>query len=158
MKGKGGKPFTRNPTFAPAAVTARALIRLTINAGQASAGPPIGPTLGQKGLKAFDFCKQFNEQSKKFLPGIPLPTRIRIFPDKSFSFVIKPPTTFSLLKIACKFEKGSTQRTVARVPVTVIYEVAEIKKCDPGFANIPFLSVFKTILNEARHVGIEVLP
>jgi len=33
-------------------------LRLFIQAGKASPGPPTGPALGQKGLNIMDFCKQ----------------------------------------------------------------------------------------------------
>ena len=142
-----------------AAVTnAKSLLRLTINAGQASPAPPVGPPLGQKGVKASDFCKIFNERSKNFLPGIPLPTKITVFSDRTFTFVIHVPTTFHLLKTACKFERGCTNQTVAIVPVKLIYEVAKIKSRDVCFENVPLRSVFKSVLATARHVGIKVLP
>ena len=138
--------------------TATALVRLFINAGQATPAPPVGPALAQTGIRANEFCKIFNEQSKTFIPGTPLPTRIRINADRTFVFQIKVPTTFHLLKIACTFEKGSTEHTVAKVPAKLIYEVAKIKAKDPNFASVPLKSVFRSVLATARHVGIEVVP
>ena len=38
-------------------------IRLVINAGQAKPSPPVGPALGQAGLKIMDFCKDFNAKT-----------------------------------------------------------------------------------------------
>ena len=38
-------------------------IKLQIPAGGATAAPPIGPALGQRGLNIGDFVKQFNEKS-----------------------------------------------------------------------------------------------
>jgi large subunit ribosomal protein L11 len=38
-------------------------IRLVINAGQAKPTPPVGPALGQAGLKIMDFCKDFNAKT-----------------------------------------------------------------------------------------------
>lgn len=40
-----------------------ATIRLVINAGQAKPSPPVGPALGQAGLKIMDFCKDFNAKT-----------------------------------------------------------------------------------------------
>jgi large subunit ribosomal protein L11 len=34
--------------------------RLVVGAGKATASPPIGPALGARGVKAMDFCKEFN--------------------------------------------------------------------------------------------------
>lgn len=38
-------------------------IRLVVNAGQAKPAPPVGPALGQAGLKIMDFCKDFNAKT-----------------------------------------------------------------------------------------------
>lgn len=38
-------------------------IRLVIEAGQAKPAPPVGPALGQAGLKIMDFCKDFNAKT-----------------------------------------------------------------------------------------------
>jgi len=40
-------------------------IKLQIPAGAANPAPPVGPALGQQGVNIMDFCKQFNERTKK---------------------------------------------------------------------------------------------
>lgn len=46
-----------------------ATIRLVIPAGQAKPSPPVGPALGQAGLKIMDFCKDFNAKTADFQVG-----------------------------------------------------------------------------------------
>lgn len=46
-----------------------ATIRLVIPAGQAKPSPPVGPALGQAGLKIMDFCKDFNAKTADFKVG-----------------------------------------------------------------------------------------
>jgi large subunit ribosomal protein L11 len=41
-----------------------ALIKLQINAGQATPAPPIGPALGQHGVNIMEFCKAYNAQTE----------------------------------------------------------------------------------------------
>ena len=41
-------------------------IKLQIPAGAANPAPPVGPALGQQGVNIMDFCKQFNERTKKW--------------------------------------------------------------------------------------------
>ena len=41
----------------------RAVISLTIQAGQAKPSPPVGPALGQAGLNIMAFCKDFNAKT-----------------------------------------------------------------------------------------------
>lgn len=62
------KPCTANPA-AVARLQAKAVtatIRLVIPAGQAKPSPPVGPALGQAGLKIMDFCKDFNAKTAEY--------------------------------------------------------------------------------------------
>ena len=42
-------------------------VKLQIKGGQANPAPPVGPTLGQKGINIMEFCKAFNEKTKAFM-------------------------------------------------------------------------------------------
>lgn len=45
--------------------------------------------------------KDFNEKTKDMKPGIPLPTRVYVNPDRSYRVVIhKPPTMYYLMQAA----------------------------------------------------------
>lgn len=46
------------------------LVRLIVPAGKASPSPPVGPALGQRGVKSMDFCKQFNDRTKDLTSGM----------------------------------------------------------------------------------------
>lgn len=50
----------------PQAKAVTATIRLVIPAGQAKPSPPVGPALGQAGLKIMDFCKDFNAKTAEY--------------------------------------------------------------------------------------------
>ena len=52
--------------------------QMDIPAGQASPAPPLGPILGQHSLNIAQFCKDFNERTKDYQEGIPLPCHVYI--------------------------------------------------------------------------------
>ena len=70
-------------------------IKLQIPAGKANPSPPVGPALGQRGLNIMEFCKAFNAQTQQMEQGMPIPTVITVFADKSFSFETKTPPASS---------------------------------------------------------------
>lgn len=51
---------------------------MDIPAGQASPAPPLGPILGQHSLNIAQFCKDFNERTKDYKEGIPLPCHVYV--------------------------------------------------------------------------------
>ena len=61
-------------------------IKLQVPAGKANPSPPIGPALGQKGVNIMAFCKEFNAATASMEPGLPIPTEITVYADKSFTF------------------------------------------------------------------------
>ena len=76
-------------------------IKLQIPAGKANPSPPIGPALGQRGVNIMEFCKAFNAETQDLESGMPIPTTITVYADRSFTFVTKsPPASFFLKKAA----------------------------------------------------------
>ena len=132
-------------------------IRLQVPAGKATPSPPIGPALGQRGLNIMAFCKDFNAKTKEMEEGIPIPTIITVFSDKSFSIVTKKPPAAYYLKKAAKVEKGSKDpgRTVAgSVTMAQVREIAKEKMADLNANDID--AAAKIIAGSAKSIGLEV--
>ncbi|HZJ88169.1 MAG TPA: 50S ribosomal protein L11, partial [Sphaerochaeta sp.] len=77
-----------------------AVIKLQCPAQQATPAPPIGPALGPHGVSAPQFVQEFNDRTKNYEPGLILPVIISVYPDKSFSFILKTPPASVLIKKA----------------------------------------------------------
>lgn len=137
------------------------LVKLFVNAGQATPGPPIGPALGSKGVKAIDFCKQFNDLSNKmYAPGVQVRARVTIRPDRTFTIDIRPPSASYLLKKAAGVEKGSSapgHDVAATLSLKHIYEVARVKRTDPALAALDERAVCKMLMRSARSMGFNVV-
>ena len=133
-------------------------ISLQVPAGQANPSPPIGPALGQRGVNIMEFCKAFNAKTKEMEQGIPIPVKITVFADKSFTFVMKTPPASHFLKKAAKLNKGSKEpgRSVAgKVTRAQCREIAEMKLKDLNTDDLD--QATSTIAGSARSMGLEVV-
>jgi large subunit ribosomal protein L11 len=132
-------------------------INLQVKAGQANPSPPIGPALGQRGVNIMAFCKDFNAKTGNFEPGTPLPTRITVYSDKSFTYEIKTPPASYFLKKAAKIESGSKtpgREPIASVTQAQLKEIAQAKMKDLNANSVE--QAMKIIAGSARSMGLEV--
>ena len=132
-------------------------IKLQVPAGAANPSPPIGPALGQRGVNIMEFCKAFNAATTELEKGMPIPTVITVFADRSFAFETKtPPATF-LLKKAAKLTSGAKEpgkQTVGRVTRQQLRDIAEVKMKDLNANDIE--AAARIIEGSARAMGLEV--
>lgn len=77
----------------------QALIRLKVNAHQATSKDPVGPTLGQFGIPIMDFCNKFNQLTEKFFYGTPLNVIIFFYGNQKYDFLIKFPDLNYFIKL-----------------------------------------------------------
>jgi large subunit ribosomal protein L11 len=131
-------------------------IKLQIPAGKATPAPPVGPALGQHGVKIMDFCKEFNERTAKEA-GMIIPVVITVYADRTFTFITKTPPAAVLIKKACKIESGSAKPNldkVAKISLEEVRKIAEIKMQDLNAASID--AAISMISGTARSMGIVV--
>ena len=133
-----------------------ALIKLQINAGQATPAPPIGPALGQHGVNIMEFCKAYNAQTES-QRGSVIPVEITVYEDRSFTFVTKTPPAAELIKKAAGVPKGSgepNKTKVGRLTEAQVREIAQQKLDDLNATDLDAAS--KIIAGTARSMGITV--
>ena len=133
-------------------------IKLQIAAGQANPSPPVGPALGQRGVNIMEFCKAFNASTQQMEQGVPVPTVITVYADRSFTFQTKtPPTSYFLIKASKKKKGGATPgRDIAgSVTKAQIRQIAEQKMPDLNCATIE--AAIRQVEGSARSIGLEVV-
>jgi large subunit ribosomal protein L11 len=133
-----------------------ALIKLQINAGQATPAPPIGPALGQHGVNIMEFCKAYNAQTESQRGNV-IPVEITVYEDRSFTFVTKTPPAAELIKKAAGVPKGSGEphkTKVGRLSAAQVREIAQQKIEDLNATDLDAAS--KIIAGTARSMGITV--
>ncbi len=132
------------------------LIKLQIEAGKATPGPPVGPALGQHGVNIMGFVKEYNERTSS-LAGSIVPVEITVYEDRSFGFIVKSPPASDLLRKAAGVEKGSGNPLVDKIAIISrdqVKEIAETKIKDLNAADIE--GAIKIIEGTARSMGIQV--
>jgi large subunit ribosomal protein L11 len=133
-------------------------IKLQVPAGAANPSPPIGPALGQRGVNIMEFCKSFNAATTELEKGMPIPTIITVYADRSFSFETKtPPATF-LLKKAAGLKSGSKEPgkvSAGKVTRSQVRDIAEQKMKDLNANDLD--AAAKIIEGSARAMGLEVV-
>jgi|TARA_B100001079_G_scaffold257789_1_gene255484 large subunit ribosomal protein L11 len=131
-------------------------VKLQIKGGQANPAPPVGPTLGQRGINIMEFCKAFNERTKNLM-GKPVPVVITVYKDKKFEFVIKSPPTSHFIKQAAKLKSGSKEpgRIISgSITIKQAEQIAREKMKDLNAFDLN--EATKIICGSARSMGIEV--
>ena len=133
-------------------------INLQVPAGAANPSPPIGPALGQRGVNIMEFCKAFNAATDSLEKGMPIPTKITVYADRSFTFITKTPPASFLLKKAANLKSGSKEpgkSTAGKVTKSQVREIAQTKMADLNANDID--QAMKIIEGSARSMGLEVV-
>ena len=132
------------------------IVKLQIEAGKATPAPPVGPALGSTGINIMQFTKEFNEKTAN-QPGMIIPVVIKVYQDKSFSFITKVPPVAVLIKKALKIEKGSgkpNKDKVAKITKAQVEEIAKQKMEDLNAGSLE--TAMSMVEGTARSMGVVV--
>ena len=132
-------------------------LKLRIPGGKATAGPPVGSTLGQWGLNMMDFINPFNEKTKEFA-GKNVIVHIKVYEDRTFDWVCLGQPVDDLIREKIKLDKGSGKpntEKVGKITMAQIKEIAEVKK--DQLNAIDEAGACKIIAGTARSMGVEVV-
>lgn len=133
-------------------------INLQVPAGKANPSPPIGPALGQRGVAIMEFCKQFNAKTKDMEEGAPIPVKITVYSDRSFTFEMRTPPASHLLKKAAKINGGSKEpgrASAGTITMAQVREVAKVKMKDMNTDDVE--AAARTLAGSARSMGLQVV-
>jgi large subunit ribosomal protein L11 len=133
------------------------LIKLQIQAGQATPAPPVGPALGQHGVNIMEFCKAYNAATENSR-GQVIPVEITVYEDRSFTFTLKTPPAAKLILKAAGLEKGSgvpNKTKVGSITRAQVREIAEVKMPDLNANDVD--AAMKIVEGTARQMGVTVV-
>ena len=133
-------------------------IKLQVAAGKATPSPPIGPALGQRGVNIMEFCKAFNAATQDLESGMPIPTIITVYADRSFTFVTKTAPASFMIKKAANLKSGSKEPGKVSAGTIKRSQLAEIATAKMKDLNANDLEAATRIIEgSARSMGLEVV-
>ena len=135
----------------------KANLKMKIRAGQASAAPPVGSSLGQHGVNMMDFINPFNDQTKE-MQGQMVTVHITIFDDRTMAWRVVGEPTDDKIRQALGIDKGSgrpnSEKVSKKLTDAMLTKIAEEKAADMNTDDIP--AVKKMVAGTARSMGVEV--
>lgn len=134
-----------------------AVVKLQLQAGKATAGPPVGSSLGPHGINIPAFVKEFNDRTASQV-GFVIPVEMTIYQDRSFTFVLKTPPAAVLIKKAIGIESGSgkpNSQKVGKITKEQVRKIAEQKMQDLNAASVE--AAMSMIAGTARSMGVTVV-
>ncbi len=135
----------------------KANLKMKIKAGQASAAPPVGSSLGQHGVNMMDFINPFNEATKDRM-GQDVTVHITIFEDRTMAWrYVSTPTDVLILK-ELGIKKGSgkpnKEKVSKKLTQSQLTSIAEAKMADMNAEDVE--AVKKMVAGTARSMGVEI--
>ena len=115
-------------------------LKLRIPAGRATAGPPVGSTLGQWGLNMMDFINPFNEATKDMM-GKDVIVHLQVFEDRTFTWKSLGQPVDDMIRERAGIQKGAGNSKTDKVE---------------HLNAVSIEGAMKTIAGTARSMGVEI--
>ncbi len=128
-----------------------------VTGGQASAGPPLGPTLGPLGVNILQIVTAINEKTKDF-EGMKVPVTVNVDKvTKKWTVEVGIPSAAALILKEAGIQKGSGTSGatwVGDISPDVVVKVAKLK-IDSSYA-LNIKSASKEIIGTCLALGIKI--
>ncbi|OGM02515.1 50S ribosomal protein L11 [Candidatus Woesebacteria bacterium GWA1_41_8] len=134
----------------------KTVIKINLQAGEATPAPPVGTALGPHGVAIMDFVKAYNEKTAQMKGGV-VPAVITIYEDRTFAFEIKKAPVSAMIKKQLSLEKGSgvtPREMVGTLTKSQVEAIAKEKMDDLNTKDIE--AAKKIVAGTARSMGVSV--
>lgn len=131
-------------------------LKLRIPGGRATAGPPVGSTLGQWGLNMMDFINPFNDATKEF-NGKDVIVHLQVYEDRTFTWKCLGQPVDDMIRDKIGIKKGSGKPHTDKVGTITRAQLEEIATAKMEQLNANDLdAAVKVIAGSARSMGVTV--
>ncbi len=132
-------------------------LKLRIPAGRATAGPPVGSTLGQWGLNMMEFINPFNDATKDLM-GKDVIVHIQVYEDRSFTWNSLGQPVDDIIREKAGIKKGSGKPHTDKVGKITRAQAEEIANAKMDQLNANDLdAAVKVVAGTARSMGVELV-
>ena len=132
-------------------------IEFLVDAGKATAGPPLGPKLGPLGVNIGEIVSAINKETQE-MKGMQVPINLVVDTEsKTFEISVGTPPTAALIKKELNLEKGSGKtgsEMVADIPIDNVIKVARIK--DASLLSRDMVASVKEVVGTCQSIGVKV--
>lgn len=112
-------------------------------------------------------AQEFNARTAHIITGTPMPCRVTVRADRSFTFDVRTPHTSWLLLNAVEAPMGKKGKrkgvskpgheTVGTLSLKHIYEIAKIKQTELRLSGLSLEGLCRSVIYQAKTMGIEVV-
>ncbi|MEM0030522.1 MAG: 50S ribosomal protein L11, partial [Candidatus Nitrosocaldus sp.] len=135
----------------------RKTLSLLVTGGEASAGPPLGPSLGPLGVNILAVVNAINEKTREYA-GMKVPVKVEVdVESKEFTIDVGIPPTAMLIMKEAGISKGSSkagQEYVGNISVDKVIKVARLKM-NSSYAR-SLKAVVKEVVGACVSLGVTV--
>ena len=132
------------------------VVEVLVPGGKATAGPPLGPSLGPLGINVKAVVDEINKKTASF-NGMSVPVRIEVDAKKNFTLTVGIPPTTALIKKEAQIEKGSAEPNVkvaGNLPLEAAVGIARMKLDD--MLSYDLKSAVKEVIGTCVSMGVTV--
>ena len=138
-------------------MTDKKSISALVTGGEASAGPPLGPTLGPMGVNVLQVVNTINDKTRDF-SGMKVPVKVEVDSDtKKFTVEVGIPPTAALINKEAGVNKGSgTAGTIfaGNIGIESAIKIAKMK-LDLSYAT-DIRGAVKEVIGTCVSLGMQV--
>jgi large subunit ribosomal protein L11 len=132
------------------------VVEVLVPGGKATAGPPLGPSLGPLGINVKAVVDEINKKTATF-NGMQVPVTIEVDAKKNFTVSVGIPPTTALIKKEANIEKGAAtpNATVAgNLPFEAAVRIAGMKL--DGMLSYELKTAVREVVGTCVSMGVNV--
>jgi len=138
------------------AKTMAEVVEVLVPGGKATAGPPLGPSLGPLGINVKAVVDEINKKTASF-NGMQVPVKIEVDAKKNFTLTVGIPPTTALIKKEAGIEKGSKEPNAivaGNLPFEAAVRIANMKL--EGMLSYELKTAVREVVGTCVSVGVTI--